>query len=144
MSKTVSWIMPLLLVIAFTLTGCGSVLKDAAKLTQYKLGDDLIPAITSIVGEREVTGVESSTNNGVITRQYAYSSTLVYDDLLAYVKKLMEDGWLVTEDIDLNVIPGSGQLGKDSIEEGQILLISFSYDESKYIIKLTKGKGTIE
>ena len=144
MRKTVYWIMSLLMVIAMMLTGCGAVLADAAKLAQYELGDDPIPSITSVVGEREVTGVESSTNNGIVNKQYMYSSASVYDDLLTYVQKLMDSGWLVTQDIDLDVVPGSGQLGKGSIEEGQILLISFSYDESGYIIEVTKGKGTIE
>ena len=88
--------------------------------------------------------MESSTDNGVASRQYTYASTSVYDDLWAYVQKLMDDGWLVTQDIDLKVIPGSGQLGRKASEEGQILLISFAYEDSKYAIKLTKTKGTIE
>ncbi|MFA5523749.1 MAG: hypothetical protein WDA24_05265 [Tissierellales bacterium] len=144
MTKKVCCMMSLFMVIAMMLTGCGAVLTDASNLTQYELGDDLIPSITSVVGERKVTGVESSIENGVVTKQYTYSSTSVYDDLWTYVQELMNDGWLVTQDIDLNVIPGSGQLGKGSIEEGQILLVSFSYEESSYTIKLVKGKGTIE
>lgn len=66
--------------------------KDAANLTQYELGDDFIPSITSVVGERKVTGVESSIDNGVVTKQYTYSSTSVYDDLWTYVQEFMDDG----------------------------------------------------
>lgn len=144
MRKAVCFMMSLLMVLTMMLTGCGAALKDAANLTNYELRDDLIPSITSVVGERKVTGVESSIDNGAVTKQYTYSSASVYDDLWAYVQKLMDDGWLVTQDIDLNVIPGSGQLGKVSNEEGQILLVSFTYDDSGYIIKLIRGNGTIE
>jgi hypothetical protein len=146
MKKTIRFIPSLLLMTLFVslLTGCGAALADAAKLTQYEIGGDKIPSITSVVGEREVSGVESSTKNGVSSKQYTYTSDTVYDDLLAYVTRLMDDGWLVTQDIDLNVIPGSGELGKKSAEEGQILLVAFSYDQDGYAVNVTKGKGTIE
>lgn len=127
-----------------TLTACGAALEDSAKLSEYEIGDESIPSITSVVGEREVTGVESSTNDGINSKQYTYASVSVYDDLLAYVRKLMDDNWLVTQDIDLNVVPGKRQLGKKASEEGQILLLSIAYEDSKYAIKITKAEGTIE
>ncbi len=133
----------LFLVFALALTACGA-LKDAAKLSEYEVGGESIASITSVIGEREVTGVESSTNNGVSSKQYTYASESVYDDLLAYIRKLMDENWLVTEDIDLNVVPGKGQLGKKASEEGQILLLSIAYEDSKYAIKITKTEGTIE
>jgi hypothetical protein len=144
MKKTVCWLVSLFLVFILALTGCGATLTEAANLEQYEMSGDVIPSITSVVGEREVTGVEAATSNGVATRQYTYSSATVYDDLLAYVNKLLEDGWLVTQAIDLNIVPGSGELGMKSVDDGQILLVSLSYEDSKYVIKLTKGKGTIE
>lgn len=146
MKKSVSRIIAALLLPAFALmlAGCGTALKEAARLSEYEIGGESIPSITSLVGEREVTGVEASTNNGIASKQYTYVSSSVYDDLLAYVKLLMENGWLVTKDIDLNVVPGSGELGRKASEEGQILMVSFSYEEGKYAIKVTKGKGTIE
>ena len=146
MPKAASHIISIVLILAFALTlaGCGAALKEAAKLSEYEIGGENIPSITSAVGEREVTNVESSTNNGIVSKQYTYVSASVYDDLLAYVKLLMEDGWLVTKDIDLNVVPGSGELGKKASEEGRILLISLAYEDGKYAIKVTKGKGTIE
>lgn len=146
MKKAACCMVSVLLILTFTLalTGCGATLKEAARLSEYDLGDDVIPSITSVVGEREVTGMESSTNNGVASKQYTYVSDTVYDDLWTYVQKLMDDGWLVTKDIDLNVIPGSGQLGRNASEEGRILLLSFAYEDGKYAIKITKAEGTIE
>ena len=72
MKRKVSYMVVLLLVSAL-LAGCG-VLSDAAKLTEYTAGEDHIPSINSVVGEREVTGVESSVENGVNTLKYTYSS----------------------------------------------------------------------
>lgn len=146
MKKAAYHIVSVLSILAFTLTlaGCEAALKDAAKLDEYNMGDDQIPSITSVVGEREVTGLETSTNNGVKSTQYTYVSDTVYDDLWAYVQKLMDDGWLVTQDIDLSVVPGSGQLGRNASEEGKILLLSFAYEDGKYAIKVTKAEGTIE
>lgn len=146
MKRTARHIVSVLLmfVLVFAFTGCGAALKEAAKLESYALGDESVPSITSVVGEREVTGVESSTNNGIASKQYTYASASVYDDLWAYVQTLMDDGWLVTQDIDLKDVPGSGQLGKKSAQDGQILLISFSYEDAAYVIKVSKAKGTIE
>jgi hypothetical protein len=145
MRKTVCTVVSVLLVFALVpaLSGCG-ILADAKKLEQYEMDEDVIPSINSIVGEREVTGVETSTDNGVKVKQYTYASTSVFDDLLQFVTKLREDGWLVTRDIDLEVVPGTGELGKNSVDEGQIVLVDFSYDESGYTIKISKGEGTIE
>jgi hypothetical protein len=142
MKKATLVMVSLLLVLA--LAGCGAVLTDAAKLQEYDVSGDTIPSITSVVGEREVTGVESSTSNGVKSTQYTYVSDTVYDDLWAYVQQLMDDGWLVTKAIDLAVVPGSGELAAKSADEGKIVLLSFSYDDAGYIIKITKGKGTLE
>ena len=144
MKRTVYWTISLLMAVALTLTGCGAALTDAGKLMQYELGEDIIPSITAVVSEREVTGVKTSTDNGVASKQYTYSSTSVYDDLWAYVQKLMDEGWLVTEDIDLKAVPGSGQLGKKASDEGHILLLSFAYEDGKYAIKISKAEGTIE
>lgn len=144
MRKATFFMVSALLVFTLALTGCGAALADAAKLSEYEIDGESIPSITSVVGEREVKGVESSTNNGVKSTQYTYVSDTVYDDLWAYVQKLMDDGWLVTQDIDLSVVPGSGQLGRNASEEGKILLLSFAYEDGKYAIKVTKAEGTIE
>jgi hypothetical protein len=145
MRKTVCTVVSVLLVFALVpaLSGCG-ILADAEKLEQYEMDEDVIPSINSVVGEREVTGVESSTDNGVKVKQYSYSSDSVFDDLLQYVITLREDGWLVTQDIDLDVVPGTGELGKNSVDEGRVVLVFFSYDDSGYTIKISKGEGTIE
>lgn len=142
MKKTACLIVLLTLVLAFA--GCG-VLKEAASLEAYDMAaGDEVPSITSVVGEREVKSVKTSVSNGVTTKEYTYVSDTVYDDLLAYITALMDEGWLVTQDIDLGVVPGSGELAAHSIEEGQVILMDFTYDDAGYFIKITKGKGTLE
>jgi len=145
MKKRITYIATavLVMVLAFMLAGCG-MLSDAAKLTEYTLGEDHIPSINSVVGEREVSAVESSVDNGVSTQKYTYSSASVYEDLLAYVNTLHDQGWLITKDIDLTVVPGSGQLGIQSAEEGQIVLVDFTYEDGSYTIEVKKGQGTID
>ncbi len=146
MKKTILFTSVLMIfALILALSGCGAALKEASALKEYEMGKDNVLSITSVIGEREVTGVESGINNGIVSKQYIYVSETVYDDLLAYVTALMDQGWLVTKDIDLNVVPGSGELGKKSAaDDGQILLLSFTYEESGYVIKIVKGEGTLE
>jgi hypothetical protein len=134
----------LVLMLALALPGCGATLADAAKLSEYEIGDETAPSISSVVGERQVTGVNTETNNGVVSVQYTYKSDSVTDDLIAYLSRLSEDGWLVTQDYDLTVAPGTAQLGKASSEEGKILILSVAYEDGVYAVKLSKLDGTIE
>jgi len=137
----------ILLILSFVLilSGCGAALDEAAALSEYEVGGDLIPSITAVVGQREVTGVESQTSNGIPSRQYTYASDVVFEDLFAYVSMLREgEGWLVTEAYDLAQVPGTAQLGRESKDDGQILLLSIAYEDAKYAIKITKLEGTIE
>lgn len=134
----------ILLVIIISTAGCG-ILKSAAALKEYDIGGDSIPSITSVVGERKVTGVEATIKDEVITKRYNYASNSVFDDLLTYITTLREDeGWLVTRDFNLETVPGSAELGKESADEGQILLMTLSYDDSGYELTIVKGEGSIE
>jgi len=134
-----------LLILALALAGCGAALKDAARLEVYDMaGGDEVPSITSVVGEREVTGVKSSVKSGVTTKEFTYVSDTVYDDLLAYITTIMDEGWLETQENELGEVPGSGELAIHSGEEGQVVLVDFTYDDAGYVIKITKGKGTLE
>jgi len=121
------------------------MLSDAAELTEYEMDGETIPSISSVVGEREVTAVDMETKDGVKSVQYTYKSTSVADDMIAYLSKLHdEDGWLVTEDYDLSVVPGTVQMGKASEDEGKILILSVAYENEAYAIKVSKLEGTIE
>ena len=58
-------------------------------------------------------------------------------------KSLWATGGWVTEDIDLKVVPCSGQLGKKTSEESYILLLSFAYEEGKYAIKKARQRAQL-
>lgn len=141
MKKRIIVIIGLLLISALALTGCGA----AAQIQEYEMDDDTIPSINSVVGERTVVGVETSISNGVPSKQYTYSSTSVFDDVFAYIKVLVEqEGWLIIKDYNLNVTPGSAQFGKQSNEEGKILILTIDYEDTEYVVKIMKTEGTLE
>ena len=133
----------LIVALAFSMCACGKAMKEAAELQVYDFDSDQIPTINSQVGEREVTGVETGTNNGAPQKQYTYKSDSVFDDLMAYTAYLRDNGWIVTADYNLEDTPGSAQLGKESADAGQILIISIAYEADKYAVKITKMEGTL-
>lgn len=124
------------------LSSCGA-LSAAAKLEEYEIGGETVKTVNSVVGERTVTGVETSTTNGVPQKQYTYESDSVFDDLLAYTQYLQNNDWIVSQDYDLSVTPGTAQLAKNSSEDGKVLVLAVAYEGDKYAIKLTKTEGTI-
>ncbi len=130
--------------IVLLLCSCG-VLSNAAEAESYDFGKDAIPSIKAVLGEsREVSGVTTSTENGTQRKQYDYKSDTVYDDLVAYMEYMInEQGWLLTQDMDLRVAPGAAQIAKASADEGKLLVINVSYDETTYILLIQKGEGTL-
>jgi hypothetical protein len=133
----------LMLICVFALTGC-SILSNAEKLETYELGADSIPAVNSVVGERNVTEVQSGTGTGGTYKEYAYESQTVTEDLIAYlIDGLLENNWHALTDFNLNDIPGTAQLATESEDNGQIIIMDVTYEQDAYTIKLTKGEGTL-
>ncbi|MCL1830926.1 MAG: hypothetical protein FWG21_05805 [Oscillospiraceae bacterium] len=132
----------LVMIMLFSIAGC-SMLNSAATAETYEIGDDILYSVYSIVGERKVTGVESGTSNGAPTKKYTYSSPTVVDDLLEYFTYLMRSDWVLVQDYNLNVMPGSAQFAKNSLDTGKVLLMTISFENQKYSIHLTKIEGSI-
>ena len=124
------------------LTGCGALGK-AKELTAYEFGDDSIPTVNSVVGERKVTGVSSGSGTGGTYQEYTYVSETAAEDLSVYLSGIAENGWTPTTDIDLANIPGTAQLAIESKDSGKVIVIDVTYDQSGYTIKLTKRDGTL-
>lgn len=134
------WVSILLVTVMALLSACGS----AGKLTEYELGADKVPSINAVIGEtRKVTGVSTGTDNGVQYKQYTYQSALVEDDLAIYTNYLRENGWLVTKDYDLTTGKGEAQLAKESVDDGNILIISIAFDSGEYAIRFNKLEGEL-
>jgi len=135
-------LLALVAALALALSGCNA-LSDAGKLQTYDFDTDQVPTINSIVGERTVTAVDVTTTNGSPQKQYTYSSTSVFDDLVNYTTALRNAGWTVTQDYDFNTMPGSAQLAKQSADSGKVLVLSIAYQDGQYAIKITKTDGTL-
>lgn len=126
------------------LSACASDDADPATLETYNIGRDKVPSITSVVGERTVTGVESEGENEFPSKQYTYQSNSVFDDLSQYIQLLEEKEWIITADgYNLEESPGSVQFAKESADNGQILVLSINYKENEYAIKVTKVEAAI-
>ncbi len=120
------------------------LLNLTANAEEYTMGDDVIRSVTAVVGERKVTSTSTKVGDGVQTKAMHYQSESTRQDLNAYVQYLMGDGgFILTKDMDLNEIPATVQMGKASVEEGQILLLTIDYDVFGYTITIQKGKGSL-
>lgn len=112
------------------------------KADYYKMGEDNIPSIRLVVGERKLKGTSSSIENGIIKKLYEYQSETASDDISQYKQYLSEkEGYLVVklENQD-NILT----YGKESIDEGEIILINIDSTPFGYTINLIKGKGEID
>ena len=121
-----------------------ATLNNAGKLQTYDFGTDKIPSFNSVVGERKVTGVGSSSSaSGTQQKDYTYETQSRDADLDAYFDALKAAGFLVLKPMDGNTLKGSMQLGIASADEGKIILLELSWDGAKVSVALAKGDGTI-
>jgi len=118
-----------------------------AEADYYEIGSDKVPSVKYVLGEiREVTGVSTSTRNGVTTKTIEYR---VPDnqgaEMLQYAKALMDKhGFYNTTPYDFTGSTGKGfEFSRVSDTEGFIIMLEIEYDRSGYTIKLTRGEGTL-
>ena len=126
------------------LVGCGAMEK-ASTLQDYEIGDDSVVAVTGLVGKRTVTGVSTSASNGGNTKEYTYESSSAQDDVLAYVNELLyEQGYIATEDADLESASGTVNLAaKSPSDSSKIITVDIDYSASGYTVTLTRLTGTL-
>lgn len=125
-------------IIAFMATG------NTANSEEYKLGNDTIKSIKAIVEKRQVVSVSTKTSNGITTKTIEYKSDNVQDDLLKYTEYLRnEEGFSLTKDMDLSVIPSTVELGKNSNDTGNLIMMTIDYNSFGYTITIQKGEGTL-
>jgi len=125
-------------IIAFMAVG------NTANAEEYKIGNDTIKSIKSIVEKRQVVSVSTKASNGVTTKTIEYKSDTVQDDLLKYTQYLRnEGGFALTKDMDLREIPSTVQLGKNSNDAGKIVMMTIDYNSFGYTIIIQKGEGTL-
>jgi hypothetical protein len=136
---------PFLLLACFFMLALSSctVLEDASKLQSYDFGSDQIPSLTSVVGERKVSGVEVGTKNGVQHKTYTYETSSQVDDMDDYYGELKSVGFLVTKDSEVAFNRGSVELGLNSADAGQMVLVTLSWESGKITVQVAKGEGEV-
>lgn len=133
------------LLLILTIAGGGYLLyHKITHIEEYQLGDDIIPSISTVLGEGSASSVSTEMKNGITTKTITYQSASVQEDLYAYVEYLEEqEGFILTQDMDLNQVPSSVQMGKPSVDPGEVIILTMEYDHFGYTITLKKGEGKL-
>jgi len=121
------------------------------KIEYYELGDDKIPSVVTVVGDRFCPEKGSSLVNGatVYTARYTTDENdpaQVTDDVYAYIIYLMEnEGFLNL--IAFDSLPYEGgielTLAKTSVDWGKIIILTIDYGYEGYTFEFWKGEGTL-
>ncbi len=113
--------------------------------TQYQLKDEVIPSITSIVGNRSVKDTKVENNNDEIKKTYNYNNiSNVTADLTNYITYLTETlSFINTTTYDLTESSGTIQLGNEGKTEGYVVLITITYNNNSYSIVVERKLGTL-
>lgn len=125
-------------IIAFIATG------NTANAEEYKLGNDTIKSVKAIVTKRQVVSTSTEISNGITTKRIEYKSDSVQEDLLKYIEYLRnEESFYLTKNMNLSTIPSTIELGKNSKDNGQLIMMTIDYNSFGYTITIQKGKGTL-
>lgn len=125
-------------IIAFIAVG------NTANAKEYKLGNDTIKSIKTIVEKRQVVSTSTKVENGITIKEIEYKSDSVQDDLLKYTQYLRDEGgFYLTKDMDLSQIPSKIELGKQSSAKGKLVMMIIEYNSYGYKIIIQKGEGTL-
>jgi len=113
----------------------------------FDIGTDQVPSVKLVLGEdRDISSVNSSKSGGVETIIIKYKVDENQNrEMEKYANALMDEyGFINTTAYNFSGTTGSGfQFAKESSEEGVIVLVDIDYDESGYILTLTRGVGTL-
>lgn len=124
-------------IIAYVATG------NTADAKEYKLGNDTIKSVKTVVGKRQVASVSTNVKDGITTKEIEYESDSVQEDLLEYTQYLRNEGdFTLTKDMDLEEIPSVVELAKTSKDSGKVIIMTIDYNSYGYTITIQKGEGT--
>ena len=132
--------------IAAVIAGAAGAVNKAANADYYELGNDRIPSVKHVLGEkRKITSASTSINNGVTMKEYQYS---VPDkdqslEMSQYLSYLREEGFLLLTDVDFNAPEAWCKLGRNSVDSGYQVVVQIDYDTKGYTIIVVKEEGEI-
>lgn len=107
----------------------------------YTMGEDKIPSIKTVIGERKVKNISTTKNIGMTTKIYSFLSESTESDMYEYTKYLVEQlDYVITE---LGQQEEKTAYAKNSLENGSIIVITVDYTPFDFTITLQKGEGTL-
>lgn len=110
---------------------------------EITFGDDSIPTVYKIVGERRITSTESSRTMTSHTRTITFGSGAIsQNDINLYLTTLVESHnfIIINEDLDFY----SGTLATESVDNGKVLLVEVNFQEFGYtVITYRKTSGDL-
>lgn len=122
-----------------TLVGCVS---SSAEVVE--IGTDTIPSLYSAVGERKITGTEKSSGTDGKELRLAYAPGISTEDIIAYMKKLEENGFIVTMDTQVQGDVEINQMSAPSVQEGLVLVVEIYFSQTdSTVISYNLIEGTI-
>lgn len=111
------------------------------KLKYIEWGEDMIPTLYQVVGEREIESFEDEISTLFRKKQISYKTGSVSsDDIAIYAYNLYEQGYVFMKFFDEE----GAQLGIESKDEDMIIVVDVLYPSNQVTITYTKFKGTLE
>ena len=111
----------------------------------YELEGLRIKSVTSVVGDRKITGKESGVTNAGKFQKYTYKSDDSVADITAYFLDYLVDSekFLLLTDFSSEQTSGTIEVGKNADTEGFIYLVKAKYDKDGYEITVSYDKGEV-
>ena len=146
------------LIIASTLMLCLMLALASCSLIEdkgtYEMGNDSIISVKSVLGEmgaRKMTSFNISINNGVQTNIYTYTTDpndakQAANDMAKYFQFICDnEGFLSMVTFDGLPYEGGVEMrfGKNSVDEGKIIILEIEYDTKGYTLTFTKCEGSL-
>lgn len=140
MKKKWVWLVGIVLVV---LAGCASSTAE-----EIEVNDDKIPSIYKVIGEKKITGTNSSVKNSVRTTELTYEKgSISEEELVEYMTYLIdEEGFIPTLDTQEEDGKLTNQLGVESVTEDHIVLVDVTAStdfEGPTVITYRSGPGEI-
>ncbi|WP_086348603.1 hypothetical protein [Candidatus Enterococcus clewellii] len=140
MKKKWLWLVGVVLI---TLAGCASSTAE-----EIEINDDKIPSVYKVIGEKKITGTNSSIKDDVRTTEITYKKgSISEEELVEYMTYLVEEeGFIPTLDTQEQGGKLTNQLGVDSATDEHIVLVDLTCStdfKGETVITYRSGPGKI-
>ncbi|MBP1047934.1 hypothetical protein I6N96_16715 [Enterococcus sp. BWM-S5] len=140
MKKKWIWLLGIMLVVV---AGCASSTAE-----EIEINDDKIPSVYKVLGEKKITGTNSSIKDDVRTTELTYKAgSISEEELVEYMTYLIEEeGFIPTIDTKEEDGKLTNQLGAESVTDEHIVLIDLTCStdfEGSTVITYRSGPGQI-